>query len=257
MNLQLQIIDPLNHPQWDEWVLSSPNYSFFHSSTWARVLYDTYNYKARYFASSNNGHLAVLIPIMEVNSYLTGRRGVSLPFSDYCEPIVFEKECFRNALRSITDFGKGAGWRYVELRGGKSFFKEIQPSSSYNTHTLHLTQNEEKIFSKFRSSTKRNVKKAVRLGVEVEICHSLGSINEFFRLYCKTRKCHGLPPQPYSFFKKIYEHIISKDKGFVTLASYEKKKIAGAVFFHFGREANFKYGASDRRYLSLRPNNWK
>ena len=33
------------------------------------------------------------------------------------------------------------------------------------------------------------------------------------------------------------------------------KAIAGAVYFQWNRKAIYKYGASDRRYLDLRPNN--
>ncbi|GAX61250.1 hypothetical protein SCALIN_C20_0027 [Candidatus Scalindua japonica] len=39
------------------------------------------------------------------------------------------------------------------------------------------------------------------------------------------------------------------------LASYKKKIIAGAVYFHFGEKAIYKYGASDIQYQGFRPNN--
>ncbi len=39
------------------------------------------------------------------------------------------------------------------------------------------------------------------------------------------------------------------------LASYKKKVIAGAIYFHFGKKATFKYGASDIKYQQLRANN--
>ncbi len=57
------------------------------------------------------------------------------------------------------------------------------------------------------------------------------------------------------FFKKVYEHIISQNHGFVVLASYNKNVIAGAIYFHFGDRAIYKYGASDENYQNLRPNN--
>ncbi len=66
---------------------------------------------------------------------------------------------------------------------------------------------------------------------------------------------HGLPPQPYYFFKKIYDFIISRNFGIVVLASHEKRTIAGAMFFHFGEKATFKYAASNRAYQNLRPSN--
>ena len=39
------------------------------------------------------------------------------------------------------------------------------------------------------------------------------------------------------------------------LASYKEKTIAGAVYFHFGSKAIYKYGASDKTYQHLRANN--
>ena len=91
MSLELEIINPLRFEGWDELILQTHGYSFFHSLAWAKVLYDSYNYKPLYFTLFDRNNLLVLIPLMQVNSFLTGRSGVALPFSDYCEPIVSEK----------------------------------------------------------------------------------------------------------------------------------------------------------------------
>ncbi len=192
---------------------------------------------------------------MEIQSLLTGRRGVSLPFTDYCQPIISDRIHFKEILDNIIDYGKKARWKYIEWRGGEGYFQDTIHSSFYYGHTLDLTQNEQELLSSFRSSTKRNINKAVKEGVVVDICNSLESIKEFYRLNCITRKQHGLPPQPYPFFENIYEHIISQKKGFVVLASFKQRAISGAVYFHFGNKAIYKYGASDRRYQHLRANN--
>jgi len=129
------------------------------------------------------------------------------------------------------------------------------PSSVFYNHTLHLSEDADLIFSQLRSSTRRNIKKAIREGVQVIFSYSLQSIKEYYRLHSVTRKKHGLPPQSFYFFKKIYDNIISKKHGFVILASSDKKYIAGAVFFHFGRNAIYKFGASNIKYQHLRANN--
>lgn len=253
--MHLQIINPLKYPGWDELVLTNENCSFFHSASWARVLCESYKYKPLYFTSIDNGRLLALMPFMEVRSLLTGRRGVSLPFTDYCQPIVSDKSHFQEIIDELIAYGKRAGWKYIEWRGGEGCFQDTLHSSFYHGHTLNLTQNEQELISSFRSSTKRNINKAVKEGVVIEICNSFKSIKEFYRLNCITRKYHGLPPQPYYFFKKIYEHITSKKKGFVVLASFQQNIISGAVYFHFGNKAIYKYGASDRRYQHMRANN--
>lgn len=255
MKSQVQILDPLRYPRWDGLVLSCEGYSFFHSSNWARVLSASYGYRPLYFVCLADGELLSLIPVMEIRSLLTGKRGVSLPFTDYCKPLTVEKGYFDRTLNRIIEFGKEEGWDYLELRGVESGLEGEHPSLCYHDHTLDLTQGVENRFSNFRDSTKRNIKRAIKEGVKVKIESSLDSIKEFYRLNCLTRKHHGLPPQPWIFFRRIYEHVLDQDLGLVVLALSRGKTIAGSVFFHFGEKAIYKYGASDRRYQSLRANN--
>ncbi|MBW2011649.1 MAG: peptidoglycan bridge formation glycyltransferase FemA/FemB family protein [Deltaproteobacteria bacterium] len=253
--MPIEIINPIEYPNWDKLLLTNKDYSFFHTSSWARVLFESYGYKPIYFTLIDGGKLSALIAVMEINSWLTGKRGVSLPFTDFCSPIVYEKSQFKEIIKSLIEYGRKGGWKYIEVRGGKDIFQDITTSSSFYTHTLDLTRNEHEIFSSFRVSTKQNIKKAIKEGVNVILSHSLESVKEFCRLNRITRKHHGLPPQPYYFFKKVHEHIISNKKGVVVLASYQKKNIAGAICFQSGNKAIYKFGAFDRRYQYLRPTN--
>ncbi len=249
------IIDPTQYPGWDALVLANPNYSFFHCSAWAKVLCESYGYVPLYFTAFEKDGIKALIPVMEVDSLLTGKRGVSLPFTDYCEPIIDGKIRCEDFLDCVIEFGRKHDWRTLELRGADNLLPSTPPSASYLGHILDLSQNERQVFSNFRDSTRRNVKKAMKGGVEVRIDHSLESVKEFYRLNCMTRREHGLPPQPFRFFKKLYDHIISKNLGMVVLASFDQKNVAGGIYFHFGKKAVYKYGASDKRFQHLRANN--
>jgi hypothetical protein len=254
MSVDIKIINPLNIENWDKLILSKKYYSFFHSSMWAKVLSESYNYIPKYVTTVNNNKFDVLIPIMEISSIITGRRGVSLPFTDYCDPIIKKEIPFENVLESLIQFGKKAKWNYLEFRDGNNIFPEEYHQSFFYGHTLELINDENLVFSSFNSNTKRNIKRAVREGVNIEICNTFQSIKSFYRLHCLTRKRHGLPPQPFNFFIKIYDYIISKRHGFIVLANIESKIVGAAVFFHFGNKALFKYGASDLIYQRFRPN---
>lgn len=249
-----EIINPLEYPSWDDLLLSTDGHSFFHTSAWARVLHETYNYKPLYFSIIENEKLLFSIPVMEVPGFLGGKRGVSLPFTDYCEPIIGEDMPFKEMFGRLIEYGKEAGWKFIEIRDGGGLLGESRPSQSYYIHDLDLTRDKEAIFSSFKESTKRNIRKAVREDVRVRTSNSIKSVRDFYRLNCMTRRSHGLPPQPYVFFKKIHEHIISKERGVVVLAELGAKTIAAAICFHFGGNALYKYGASDNRYQGLRAN---
>jgi hypothetical protein len=257
--VNIEIVNPLEYQGWDDLILSKEDYSFFHTSAWATVITESYGYKPIYVAILDKGRVEAFIPLMEIKSILTGRRGVSLPFSDYCQPLINQETDFLSLIDKLIYHGKRSAWKYIELRGGKAP-SGIASSNSYYIHNLKLNRNAEEVFKGFRSSTKRNIKKATKEGVETRVVSSIDSVKEFYRLNCITRKKHGLPPQPYYFFKKIFDHVLSKNAGFVVLASYQKNTIAASIYFHFGKKAIYKYGASNPHYQHLRANNlvmWK
>ena len=162
---------------------------------------------------------------------------------------------FQELLGDVIKTGKQFGWKTLELRGHEHYSQELVFSSCFLHHSLKLSIDEYQVFQNFRSNVRRNIRKAVREGVKVHIYQSVESLHQYYRVHCQTRRRHGLPPQPFSFFKKIQDHVISKELGFTILAKYQEKVIAGAVFFHFGNHAVYKYGASDLKYQYLRANN--
>lgn len=78
---------------------------------------------------------------------------------------------------------------------------------------------------------------------------------EFYRLHVQTRRRHGLPPQPLSFFQNIFEEVIRKGLGFVVRASLGPRSVAGAIFFQFKGTAIYKFGASEAASQAARGNN--
>jgi lipid II:glycine glycyltransferase (peptidoglycan interpeptide bridge formation enzyme) len=199
--------------------------------------------------------IAVAMPMMEIRNFGTGARGVSLPFSDYCDPLLSENVRLQDLLGHAIEYGKKNGLTSLEVRTRKVVPEEISPYGCDFHHDLDITEGEEKLFSRFRSSNQRNITKAAREGVEVKFQTSLDAVEKYYSLHCGTRKMHGLPPQPISFFRNIQKHLLSKGKGFVALAYYRGESIAGGIYIHSGTKAVFKFGASEVRYQRLRANN--
>lgn len=255
MKSKLRIVNPLNQKNWDEKLLSMPGQTFFHTTMWARVLIESYGFTPCYFSSSHSGQFSILVPMMEVRSFITGVRGVSLPFSDYCPPFISEGFEPSDVFEIILDYGRSSGWKVTEIKSGERISKNLLTSSTFLGHRLDLNQTESELMAKFRSSTRRNIKKAVRKGVETRISYSADSLDEFYNLNCLTRKRHGLPPQPLFFFKRLYENVIKPKHGFVVLAGHEGRTLAASVFLAFGGKTIYKYGASNLDFQEYRANN--
>jgi hypothetical protein len=247
--------DPLNDVDWNAKLARHASASFFHSSAWARVLHDTYGFKPFYLTLGNERGFHSLLPIMEVNSWLTGKKGLALPFTDECGPLGRDAASIHRLLREALDHAKARGWKYLECRGGKSFFGEVPASVAYFRHRLDLQAKESVLWARVEDSTRRGVRKAERSGLTVEFSHDLDAVRDFYNLLCRTRKRHGVPPQPFFFFQNVHRHVLSPDQGQVVLVRLGRRPVAAAIFFHFGKTAIFKFGASDDSFHRLRVNN--
>jgi hypothetical protein len=254
-SLQMRILDPVHEPVWDHVVTLHRDANCFHTCAWAKVLHQTYSQRPFYLQFSCGRRLAALIPLMEVRSPFTGCRGVCLPFSDSCEPLIFDPEVIGPVRDELLRFAHERRWKYVEIRGGKSFPLASSSTAKFYGHRLDLRSGAEELLGRFASPVRRAIRKAERNGVSAEVVRNRQAIADFYRLHVQTRRRHGLPPQPASFFLNIYEHIIKAGLGFVVLAQRRSRPIAAAVFFRFGNNALYKYGASDQKFQELRANN--
>jgi CelD/BcsL family acetyltransferase involved in cellulose biosynthesis len=248
-SVRIEILDPLAVANWDALVAALPGRSFFHTSSWAHVLERTYGYKPLYIARVEGEKLTALLPLMEVNSWLTGKRGVGLPFSDTAE--VLGKDC-QELFEVATREGAARAWKYWETRG--VLVPEAPASATFVGHSLDLTRPENQVFESFDSSVRRAIRKAEK-GVSVELSRSMEDMQAFYALHCLTRKKHGVPPQPFSFFANFHRYVISQNHGFVAIARAQGQPVSADVFVHTGTRAIYKYGASDERHQELRGSN--
>jgi hypothetical protein len=276
----VQRIDPLEDDGWDARLAVVPSSSFFHGAAWARVLHETYGFQPVYFTLSHNPAdsgasllpnatmaspasvprqhplaFHALLPVMEVNSWLTGRRGVSLPFTDECAPLCADADSFRRLFQEVLEHARARAWNYLECRGGKTWFGNAPASTSFYGHQLDLDAGETALWARVGGAVRRAVRKAEQSGLTVEFSQDLDALRIFFGLLCRTRKRHGLPVQPFRFFESIQRHVLSQDQGWVVLARHGQVPVAGAVFFHFGKTVIYKFGASNEAFQHLRPNN--
>jgi hypothetical protein len=106
MYLKLRIINPLEYRGWDESILANKKACFSRSKAWATILHETFKCKPMYFCTFCREHIDSIVPVMEMGGWINGRRGVSLPFTQYCEPITGNHFQFSDILDLILSHGE-------------------------------------------------------------------------------------------------------------------------------------------------------
>ncbi len=80
-------------------------------------------------------------------------------------------------------------------------------------------------------------------------------MRQFFDMHLSIRKYkYQLLAQPYRFFEKIWQHLIQSGHGSLVTIHHGEEVISGAIFLRWQGKCYYKFGASKREFLSLRPN---
>lgn len=241
--------------RWVEFVHGCPKASPFHNPVWAALLAECYNYRAFGLAlCDGTGRIVGGIPVLDVSRRLTGRRWISLPFTDYC-PALVTSEQESDLTAALIEEASLHRVKELELRTGAPERPGIHARLHAVRHTTALSTDTNAVYGRFQKMHKRNITKAERSGVCIAFGQSNSDVRTFYRLHLMTRRRLGVPVQPLRFFDLLSRRLIERDLGFILTAYINNTPAASAVFLHWNGTLVYKYGASDHRLWEYRPNN--
>jgi len=247
-------VDPIDDPRWSEFLDRDPNASIFHSAGWLKALRKTYGYESVVYTTSSPGQaLRGGLLFCHIDSWLTGERMVSLPFSDHCEPLIYSTEEWNSLIASLQSEATERNWKYLEIRplnsdllheGVKTGFRLAK---QYYIHRLDLRPDLAQIRRGFdKNSILRRVRRAERGGLREKCGRSEDLLKDFYDLLILTRIRQSLPPQPYRWFANLVDCL--GDRLEIRLAYKEETPVAAILNLRFKDTSYYKYGCLDWRY---------
>lgn len=249
-------IDPLIDARWKSLLLRHPAASVFQSVGWLQALQRTHGYEPVAFTTSppsvtlTNGILCA-----RIRSWLTGRRIISLPFSDHCAPLCESEEQLEGLLLDLQRESLVEKWKYIELRPTTQFFNGkmkklgFELTGKYLLHRVDLEPSESELFRRLhKNCAQRRILHAERMGIYESFGNTDKLLRDFFGLMVRTRIRHCLPPQPFAWFRNLLECM--KDSADLRVAYLKEMPIAAIITLHFLGTSYFKYGCSDERFHS-------
>ncbi len=226
----------------------------------------------------------------QINSWLTGRRLVSLPFSDHCELLVDTQEDLDAVLSHLLqtrDVYSGAlsgasnssqknasaseprplGFRPFSTTSrsdGKNRYVELRPidakpgtstgfatTDTYFLHIVDLSPGPEALFRTFhKDSVQRKIRRAERETLAYESGNSQDLLEKFYRLLLMTRRRQHNPPQPISWFQNL-SRTFGNALQVRVASSREGQPLASILTLKHRSTITYKYGCSDPRFSNL------
>ncbi len=185
---------------------------------------------------------------------MLGNRLISMPFSDYCDPLVTTEGQWSELITSLCEQGSPIVIRplHDSIARRDPRFAETKKA---RWHRIDITPDLEGIWQRNDESTRRAIKKAQRDKVEVAYRQDIEAMRAYYDMHLAVRKYkYGMLAQPWTFFEAIFERWMAPKNGGILLASVDGSVIAGTLVLRWQDTLYYKFNASARNQLGARPN---
>ena len=247
-------LDPLQDSRWLTFIDNHAQATAFHTPSWLEVLRRTYGYEPLVLTTAAPGEpLRDGLVMCRVKSWITGRRAVSLPFSDHCQPLVESDESFQYLLSVAKRNANEHRIRCLEIRplslpGDNS--DGLQITGSFCLHHLDLRPTVTELYQGFhKDCIQRKISRANREGLRYEQGRSESLLDQFYRLMVMTRQRHQLVPQPLAWFHNVIDCM--SEMATIRVASKNGHPVAAMLTLSYRDTVIYKYGCSDKRFSNL------
>lgn len=251
--MNITCIDPQQDPLWLK-LISRYQSSVFHSPSWIRVLEETYGLKVQaYVLLDSTGEPQAGLTFCRIDD-IRGTRLITMPFSDYCDPLVSSLEQWTELINHVAQECYPFVIRCVHNQIPLAD-ERLKLFNQTKWHGLDLQPDPDTLWQGLHSSARRAIRKAQQNGIVVRRASQKEELRAFFNLHLQVRKYkYRLLAQPYNFFEHIWEQFIETQNGVLMLAIDNNDIIGGVMFLEWQDGLYYKFNASAPTTLSGRPN---
>lgn len=184
-----------------------------------------------------------------------GPRLVGVPFGDTCDPLLLSASAWPVLVAAMQSKGLPVNFRCLDdkLVGVTPGIKTVKKA---RWHRIPVDAPIEEVWRRLSPEAKRAIRKSERASVVVRTLSGAGDRGRFHQLHVALRKSkYRLLAQPQRFLE-VLERRFLEINGWHSLGAFvDSRMIAATIYLRWGDTLYYKFNASDRENLQLRPNN--
>ena len=246
-------LEPARSAEWDQFVESCPEASFFHKSGWREVIQRGLGHDTHYLYAARDNKIVGVLPLTRIRSRLFGHSLISNAFCVGGGPVA-ETEAVRSALlveakdladRLDVDFlecrcplPKEDGW-HVGHGLHASFRRDIDPDPEKNLLRIPRKQ-------------RAMVRKAQKNGLQSEIDKE---ISRCYRIYATSVRNLGTPVFPRSYFQALKD-VFGEACEITTICDPRGRPVSSVMSFIFRDQVLPYYGGGTSEARALAANDF-
>jgi hypothetical protein len=180
--------------------------ALYYTSAWLDLITEIYGYSPIALTSTNpSGQVTGSLPLCFIQSPVTGRRLVSLPFSDHCPLLAADEASANDLVDQAIRLAQEQSVRYLELRTGVNDVlakrTNLVAGDLYVLWIKPLVDDTDAIWRSTHRSVRQRMKKAHRRCVQVQMAES------------REQRIDGLQVQLLSYHRTSCVLLLSTDGG--------------------------------------------
>lgn len=218
-----------------------------------QVLKDSYNFNLCAQVLVDEADQPIGIPFACISDVFGGRL-VSMPFSDFCDPLATSCDQWQMLSEAMIARGLPITIRpvHTEYSRDDQHFAQVKQAK---WHGIDIAPDLDAIWKRNDEATRRAINRAKRDGVSVTVRQDREAMAQFFEMHLGIRKYkYKMVAQPWPFFENIWNHWLAPGNGAIMLASHGDQSIAATLVLKWKNTLYYKFNASRRDQLGLRPN---
>ncbi|GAB0055926.1 hypothetical protein SIID45300_00225 [Candidatus Magnetaquicoccaceae bacterium FCR-1] len=236
--LRVQPASPADASEWDRFVATCPEATFFHRFGWKQVIETVFNHPTHYLLARANGEIRGVLPLVHVKSLLFGNALVSTPFCVQGGVAALDEES-RLALESHAEqhaLELGVDW--LECRNTTPRRPDWDAKSLYYGFRKPISPNPETNLAAIPRKQRAEVRKGIAhhlVAVEDDTIHT-----RCFDIYAESVRNLGTPVFPRALFFQLKETFGADCQGL--RIEQHGKSVAEVVSFYFRDQVLPYYG---------------
>ncbi|OOG21966.1 peptidoglycan bridge formation protein FemAB [Thioalkalivibrio denitrificans] len=197
------LLDDARAPEWDAFVESCPDATFFHRAGWRRVLEQVLGHQAHYLYAERDGVIVGVLPLGHVKTVLFGNALISVPFCVYGGVAAQDERAAAVLTDAACDLAERLEVDYLELRN------QVPRNPGWpRKDDLYVTFRKpiDADVEKNMLAIPRKQRAMVRKGIKHELTGELdGDVERFFPIYSDSVRRLGTPVFARRYFEALMD----------------------------------------------------
>ncbi len=247
--VEVRTLQP-DDPQWSA-IETDRRLSVYHRPQWARLMKDIFGHRAIYLAAIIDGDIVDLLPLYLVSLPGLGTKLISMPYEGCYGGFALEDDTSQEPLLAAArDLARRENARFIEIRSQRP---RVGLAGAGFIHSEPLLISEVELrgkdenFAMLSSKHRRNVRTAVKRGVEVSYSDTAEDMRRFYLLVANHYHALGLPFFSRRFFDAIRRSLILEGLATLQVARIDGEFVGGHLLLESGGILISKYAAYTKK----------